>query len=69
MFDKLKSGAAAFLAVVSTALIAGTAHAGELADAVTDNLDKAEMTAIGVGILALCGVVVLIKKAQRASGG
>lgn len=67
--NKLSTGFAYALAVASSAFIAGNAAAGDLAAAVTSALDPAEMTLIGVGVLALTGVVVLIKKAQRAAGG
>lgn len=56
-------------AVASTAMVAAPAFAGELADAVTSGLNGAELTLIGVGVLTLSGIVVLIKKGQRASGG
>lgn len=57
------------IAFCTTALTVGAASAGDLATAVTGALDASEMTLIGVGVLALTGVVVLIKKAQRAAGG
>lgn len=69
MFQKIKSGMAAAVAVASTAFIAGNAQAGDLATAVSSALDPAEMTLIGVAVLALSGIVVLIKKSQRAAGG
>ncbi|WP_312704148.1 hypothetical protein [Stenotrophomonas lactitubi] len=56
-------------AVASTAMVAAPAFAGELASAATEGMDKAELTLIGVAVLTLCGVVALIKKGQRASGG
>ena len=69
MFGNMKVLAAGAAAVVSGLVISGQAAAGDLATAVTGALDAAEMTAIGVGVLALTGIVVLIKKAQRAAGG
>lgn len=56
-------------AIASTALVAAPAFAGELATAATEGMDKGELTLIGVAVLTLCGVVALIKKGQRASGG
>jgi hypothetical protein len=54
---------------VAAVATAGAASAGELATAVTDGIDKGELTLIGVGVLAVCGIIVLIKAARRASGG
>lgn len=55
--------------VASIAMVAAPAFAGELATAATEGMDKGELTLIGVAVLTLCGVVALIKKGQRASGG
>ena len=66
---KAKSAAGVLAAVGATSIVAGNAAAGDLATAVTGALDASEMTLIGVGVLALTGIVVLIKKAQRAAGG
>lgn len=52
---------------VAAVATAGAASAGELATAVTDGLDKGELTLIGVGVLTLCGVVALIKSGKRAA--
>ncbi len=51
------------------ALVSGSAFAGPLASAATGAMDPAELTLIGVGVMALVGVVVLIKKGSRAAGG
>lgn len=56
-------------AVATTAMVAAPAFAGDLATAVTEGLNGAELTLIGVGVLTLSGIVVLIKKGQRAAGG
>lgn len=67
--SRFKAGFAALLAAPAAMFAAGNASAGDLATAVTGALDTAEMTLIGVGVLALTGIVVLIKKSQRAAGG
>lgn len=67
--SKLKAIAPAVAAVPAALFFSGNASAGDLATAVTGALDTAEMTLIGVGVLALTGIVVLIKKSQRAAGG
>lgn len=67
--SKAKSAAGVLAVVGASSMVAGNAMAGDLATAVTSALDGAEMTLIGVGVLALTGIVVLIKKAQRAAGG
>lgn len=69
MFHNAKLYAARAGAVAASFVVAGSAMAGDLATAVTSGLDSAEMTLIGVGVLTLTGIVVLIKKAQRAAGG
>jgi len=56
-------------AIASTALVAAPAFAGDLATAATEGMDKGELMLIGAAVLTLCGVVALIKKGQRASGG
>lgn len=67
--SRFKTAFGALAAVPAALLFAGNASAGDLATAVTGALDASEMTLIGVGVLALTGVVVLIKKSQRAAGG
>lgn len=69
MFHKFKNAAAKAAAVLTTALVAAPAFAGDLASAATGAMDPAELTLIGVGVMALVGVVVLIKKGSRAAGG
>ncbi|MEN5260262.1 hypothetical protein [Stenotrophomonas hibiscicola] len=56
-------------AIASTAMVAAPAFAGDLATAATEGMDKGELMLIGAAVLTLCGVVALIKKGQRASGG
>lgn len=55
--------------IASTAMVAAPAFAGDLATAATEGMDKGELMLIGAAVLTLCGVVALIKKGQRASGG
>lgn len=67
--NRFKGALTALVAVPAAMVITGNAVAGDLATAVTGALDASEMTLIGVGVLTLTGIVVLIKKAQRAAGG
>lgn len=60
---------AAVVGAATTAFIAGNAHAGALADAITGGLDEAELMLIGAGVLTLVGIVVLIRKSSKAAGG
>ncbi|WDK64794.1 hypothetical protein JH271_10835 [Xanthomonas campestris pv. campestris] len=53
---------------LAAAVAAGAASAGELAEAAVGAMDKTELTAIGVGVLILCGVVAIIKSGKRAAG-
>lgn len=66
---KAKSTAAKAATVATAALATAPAFAGELATAATSAMDPAELTLIGVGVMALVGVVVLIRKGSRAAGG
>lgn len=63
--NKMKATALALTAAV----FAPMAHAGALADAVTDGIDVAEVMLIGAAVLALSGIIALIKGGKRASGG
>lgn len=58
---------AAALAV--TAFVAGNAHAGALADAVTDGVDTAELMLIGAVALGVTGIIMLIRGGRKAGGG
>lgn len=53
-------------AVASTAFVAA-ANAGVYADAVTDGIDPAEVTLIGVAVLGVVGIIYLIKSGRRAA--
>jgi hypothetical protein len=63
--SKFSAGAASLLCFA----MAPAAFAGELAEAATSGMDKSELTLIGVAVMALCGVVALIRAGRRASGG
>lgn len=63
---KITGGVSAF---ALTAMVAGQAHAGALADAITGGLDEAELMLIGAAVLTLTGIVVLIRKSGKAAGG
>jgi hypothetical protein len=56
-------------AVVSTAMVSVPAFAGELANAATEGMDKTELGLIGAAVLAMCGLVALIRAGRKASGG
>lgn len=66
---KAKTTATKAAAIGALAFATGSAFAGDLAAAATSAMDPAELTLIGVGVMALVGVVVLIKKGSRAAGG
>jgi hypothetical protein len=67
--SKLRGVATKAAAVATSAMVAAPAFAGELATAATEGMDKAELYLIGAAVLTRSGVVVLIRKSQRASGG
>lgn len=52
---------------VAAMTVAGAASAGELAAAATGGMDKAELTLIGVAVLAVCGLIFLIKSGKRTA--
>ena len=53
-------------ALALTAMVA-PAFAGELASAVTEGIDKAELMLIGAAVLALAGVIALIRAGKKAA--
>lgn len=55
--------------VGGTALVASNAHAGEFADAITDEIAtaKAEATLVAVVVLGLVGFFLLLKMIRRAA--
>lgn len=65
----IRNKVAGAAAVATAALYAGAASAGPLADAASEGMDNAELYLIGAAVLTLSGVVVLIRKGQRAAGG
>ncbi|MGH8040317.1 MAG: hypothetical protein ACRES5_08515 [Pseudomonas sp.] len=65
--EKLRSIATKATAVVTTAMVAAPAFAGDLADAVTQSAEPAELTLIGVAVLTLCGVILMIRSGKRAA--
>ncbi|WP_375066904.1 hypothetical protein AB9L18_10395 [Stenotrophomonas lactitubi] len=69
MNEKISNIGKKAAAVAAAALVTGPAFAGDLATAATSGMDGGELTLIGVAVLTLCGIVALIKKGQRASGG
>ncbi|XQA67129.1 hypothetical protein ACM9XC_07285 [Xanthomonas sacchari] len=58
---------AAKLAVGATALVvSGLASAGEMAEAVSAGVDKTELTAIGVVVLTITGIILMIRSGKKA---
>lgn len=56
-------------AVVTTAMVSVPAFAGPLAQAATDGMDMAELGLIGAAVLAMAGLIALIRAGRKASGG
>lgn len=65
----LRSKLAAASAVAMTAAMTGPAFAGELAEAATSGMDKSELMLIGVAVLAVSGVIFLIRAGRKTAGG
>ncbi|PJJ98280.1 hypothetical protein CO615_09760 [Lysobacteraceae bacterium NML75-0749] len=59
--------AAAGAMLTTAAMAPQFAFAGELATAFEGGVDKAELSAIGVVVLAVCGIVFLIRSARRTA--
>jgi hypothetical protein len=69
MFQKIKTAATAATLGAVSFVAAPSAFAGEMADAVISGMDKTELSLIGAAVLALVGIVVLIRKSGKAAGG
>ena len=59
----VKRAAAGLIAMTA----AGTASAGQLADAVTNGVDTAELLLIGVCVLTVSGIIFLIRSGKKTA--
>lgn len=56
------------VAAGATALVvSGVASAGELSEAVSGGVDKTELTAIGVIVLGVSGIILLIRSGKKTA--
>lgn len=55
-------------ATASVALASAPAFAGEMSEAVSGGVDKAELIAIGVVLMTISGVIVFIRSGRKATG-
>jgi len=56
------------VAACATALVvSGAATAGDLAEAVSGGVDKTELTAIGVIVLSISGIILLIRSGKKTA--
>ena len=65
--NKLKKFGAAATAAATTAMVSGAAYAGEYSEAVSGGVDKTELTAIGVIVLTVSGIILLIRSGKKAA--
>jgi len=65
--NKLKKFGAAATTAATTAMVSGAAFAGDLSEAVNGGVDKAELTAIGVVVLTIAGIILLIRSAKKSA--
>ncbi|ASY88984.1 hypothetical protein ACCP16_13800 [Xanthomonas citri pv. malvacearum] len=65
--SKLKTLFAQAAAITSTALVAPMAFAGEMSEAVSSGVDKTELTAIGVIVLSVAGIILLIRSGKKSA--
>ena len=64
--SRFKNAGAKLGALATTAMVTGNVMAGELATSLETGVDKAELTAIGVVVLAIAGIILLIRSAKKA---
>ncbi|MEH6416210.1 hypothetical protein [Pseudomonas sp. CGJS7] len=57
------------VAGTTAALFAAAATAGPAAEAVSAGVDKAELTAIGLVVLGIAGVILFIRSGRKAANG
>ncbi|WP_126970338.1 hypothetical protein [Xanthomonas sp. BRIP62411] len=65
--SKLKTLFTQAAAVTSAALVAPMAFAGEMSEAVGSGVDKTELTAIGVIVLSVAGIILLIRSGKKTA--
>ncbi|MCW4455543.1 hypothetical protein OK348_12175 [Flavobacterium sp. MXW15] len=65
--EKLKNLFYTGSAFAATAMLSAPAFAGELADAVTDGVDRAELMLIGVAVLTVAGLIFMIRSGKKAA--
>jgi len=67
-FSTKMRAAGATVATAATAMLASApAFAGELSDAVQAGVDTTELTAIGVIVLGVAGIILLIRSGRNAA--
>lgn len=65
--SRLRNAGSKVVAGASVALTSASAFAGDLSEAVAGGVDKTELTAIGVIVLGIAGVILLIRSGKRAA--
>ncbi|TDB26198.1 hypothetical protein ATCM_00055 [Stenotrophomonas sp. ATCM1_4] len=65
--NKLKKFGAAATTAATTAMVSGAAFAGEFSEAVSAGVDKAELTAIGIVVVTISGIILLIRSSKKAA--
>ncbi|MDC8639993.1 hypothetical protein [Xanthomonas hortorum] len=65
--SKLNTLFAQAAAVATTAMAAPMAFAGEYSEAVSSGVDKTELTAIGVIVLSVAGIILLIRSGKKSA--
>ncbi len=67
LIQKSRAKIVAVGAAATAALAPAAAFAGEYATAVESGVDKAELTAIGVIIMSIAGIILLIRSGRKAT--
>ena len=65
--SRLRNAVSKVVAGAAVALTSASAFAGDLSQAVADGVDKTELTAIGVIVLGISGVILLIRSGKKAA--
>lgn len=65
--SRLRNAGSKVVAGAAVALTSASAFAGDLSEAVSAGVDKTELTAIGVIVLGIAGVILLIRSGKKAA--
>jgi hypothetical protein len=65
--NKLRAAYLTAGTAATSLMLSAPAFAGEFADAVSEGVDKTELTAIGLIVLAVCGIILLVRSGRKVA--